>query len=136
MKTNKSLRLKRLPYRFRKVGGFGLFLTAVAMLVLIAPDLSAEGREIAKAMLQFSFILNLLLMIISEEKREDEFVRQVRERVLASVAVTFIMFAVLDAVFNLFSWGSLFSTHQASVNYLEVFYIIMFKINHNSAGAS
>ena len=138
-----------LPYRFRKCG-YGLIIASVLSLVLgllmanvweIIPQ--AHTRFISMVM-YLLFFLGIFLIVMTEEKEEDEMIDSIRRRSIAVTAfIAFGFFMVINLVMAfLHGFRSLQSmslvtslvtvltgTGLTSVNTYIILYLIIFRIS-------
>ncbi|MBQ8810736.1 MAG: hypothetical protein IJZ70_00285 [Bacteroidales bacterium] len=138
-----------LPYRFRKCG-YGLIIASVLSLVLgllmanvweIIPQ--THTRFISMVM-YLLFFLGIFVIVMTEEKDEDEMIDSIRRRSIATTAfIAFGFFMVINLVMAfLHGFRSLQSmsfvsslvtvltgTGLTSVNTYIVLYLIIFRIS-------
>lgn len=138
-----------LPYRFRKCG-YGLIIASVLSLVLgllmanvweIIPQ--AHTRFISMVM-YLLFFLGIFLIVMTEEKDEDEMIDSIRRRSIATTAfIAFGFFMVINLVMAfLHGFRSLESmslvtslvtvltgTGLTSVNTYIILYLFIFRIS-------
>ena len=138
-----------LPYRFRKCG-YGLIIASVLSLVLgllmanvweIIPQ--THTRFISMVM-YLLFFLGIFVIVMTEEKDEDEMIDSIRRRSIAATAfIAFGFFMVINLVMAfLHGFRSLQSmsfvsslvtvltgTGLTSVNTYIVLYLIIFRIS-------
>ena len=138
-----------LPYRFRKCG-YGLIIASVLSLVLgllmanvweIIPQ--THTRFISMVM-YLLFFLGIFVIVMTEEKDEDEMIDSIRRRSIAVTAfIAFGFFMVINLVMAfLHGFGSLQSmsfvsslvtvltgTGLTSVNTYIILYLIIFRIS-------
>ena len=138
-----------LPYRFRKCG-YGLIIASVLSLVLgllmanvweIIPQ--AHTRFISMVMYLF-FFLGIFVIVMTEEKDEDEMIDSIRRRSIATTAfIAFGFFMVINLVMAfLHGFRSLESmsfvtslvtvltgTGLTSVNTYIILYLFIFRIS-------
>ena len=145
MKNNSYM----LPYRFRKCG-YGLIIASVLSLVLgllmanvweIIPQ--THTRFISMVM-YLLFFLGIFVIVMTEEKDEDEMIDSIRRRSIATTAfIAFGFFMVINLVMAfLHGFRSLQSmsfvtslvtvltgTGLTSVNTYIILYLIIFRIS-------
>ena len=138
-----------LPYRFRKCG-YGLIIASVLSLVLgllmanvweIIPQ--THTRFISMVM-YLLFFLGIFVIVMTEEKDEDEMIDSIRRRSIAVTAfIAFGFFMVINLVMtflhgfrSLESMSSLMSlvavltgTGLTSVNTYVILYLFIFRIS-------
>ena len=138
-----------LPYRFRKCG-YGLIIASVLSLVLgllmanvweIIPQ--THTRFISMVM-YLLFFLGIFVIVMTEEKDEDEMIDSIRRRSIATTAfIAFGFFMVINLVMAfLHGYRSLQSmsfvtslvtvltgTGLTSVNTYIILYLIIFRIS-------
>ena len=138
-----------LPYRFRKCG-YGLIIASVLSLVLgvlmanvweIIPQ--THTRFISMVM-YLLFFLGIFMVVMTEEKEEDEMIDSIRRRSIATTAfIAFGFFMVINLVMAfLHGFRSLQSmsfvtslvtvltgTGLTSVNTYIIIYLIIFRIS-------
>ena len=138
-----------LPYRFRKCG-YGLIIASVLSLVLgvlmanlweIIPQ--THTRFISMVM-YLLFFLGIFVIVMTEEKEEDEMIDSIRRRSIATTAfIAFGFFMVINLVMAfLHGFRSLQSmsfvtslvtvltgTGLTSVNTYIILYLIIFRIS-------
>ena len=138
-----------LPYRFRKCG-YGLIIASVLSLVLgllmanvweIIPQ--THTRFISMVM-YLLFFLGIFVIVMTEEKDEDEMIDSIRRRSIATTAfIAFGFFMVINLVMSfLRGFRSLQSmsfvsslvtvltgTGLTSVNTYIILYLIIFRIS-------
>ena len=138
-----------LPYRFRKCG-YGLIIASVLSLVLgvlmanvweIIPQ--THTRFISMVM-YLLFFLGIFIIVMTEEKDEDEMIDSIRRRSIAATAfIAFGFFMVINLVMAfLHGFRSLQSmsfvsslvtvltgTGLTSVNTYIILYLIIFRIS-------
>ena len=138
-----------LPYRFRKCG-YGLIIASVLSLVLgvlmanvweIIPQ--THTRFISMVM-YLLFFLGIFMVVMTEEKEEDEMIDSIRRRSIATTAfIAFGFFMVINLVMAfLHGFRSLQSmsfvtslvtvltgTGLTSVNTYIILYLIIFRIS-------
>ena len=138
-----------LPYRFRKCG-YGLIIASVLSLVLgllmanvweIIPQ--THTRFISMVM-YLLFFLGIFVIVMTEEKDEDEMIDSIRRRAIATTAfIAFGFFMVINLVMAfLHGFRSLQSmsfvsslvtvltgTGLTSVNTYIILYLIIFRIS-------
>ena len=138
-----------LPYRFRKCG-YGLIIASVLSLVLgllmanvweIIPQ--THTRFISMVM-YLLFFLGIFLIVMTEEKDEDEMIDSIRRRSIATTAfIAFGFFMVINLVMTfLHGFRSLESmslvtslvtvltgTGLTSVNTYIILYLFIFRIS-------
>ena len=138
-----------LPYRFRKCG-YGLIIASVLSLVLgllmanvweIIPQ--THTRFISMVM-YLLFFLGIFMVVMTEEKEEDEMIDSIRRRSIAVTAfIAFGFFMVINLVmaflhgfrslqsmsFVTSSVTVLTGTGLTSVNTYIILYLIIFRIS-------
>ena len=132
----KPFKQKLLPYRYKQIGFMGVCFTVATFIALLFAGLTnPHAKAIITPVLQLCLILSLLLVIISKEKTEDEFVQQIRIRTLAGAAIAVIVMAIVDIVF----WKLIYPQEQGNslpqaVVSIQIFYIIFFHYNKHYLG--
>ena len=138
-----------LPYRFRK-WGYGLIIASVLSLVLGLLMANVWGiiphthTRIISMVMYLLFFLGIFVIVMTEEKDEDEMIDSIRRRSIATTAfiafgifmVTNLLMAFLHGFRSLQSMSFVSSlvtvltgTGLTSVNTYIILYLIIFRIS-------
>lgn len=94
------------PYRCKKIGWWGLLLSTVLIVALYTVLITAtelKNRQILETALVGSMLLPyvaIIMICLSKEEQEDEFIRQIRIRYLAYFAIYYMIAAFISAHFR------------------------------------
>ena len=138
-----------LPYRFRKYG-YGLIIASVLSFVLgllmanVWEIISQTHTRFISMVMYLLFFLGIFVIVMTEEKDEDEMIDSIRRRSIATTAfIAFGFFMVINLVMAfLHGFRSLQSmsfvtslvtvltgTGLTSVNTYIILYLIIFRIS-------
>ena len=137
-----------LPYRFRKYG-YGLIIASVLSLVLgllmanVFEIIPQTHTRFISMVMYLLFFLGIFVIVMTEEKDEDEMIDSIRRRAIATTAyIAFGFYMVINLVVTILSGfiglaslvsaslltsiiGSLLST----IHFYVILYLIIFRIS-------
>ena len=118
-RTEKLLKLK-LPNHYKKIGWGGF---VISMIVLIGTKFIDHDPEMLKEVLKKTSLVFLLIVVLSKEKIEDEFVAQIRAQ---SFSFAFLAGVLMTLFLPFFSWVILriFKPEKAILENLGDFQIL------------
>jgi hypothetical protein len=118
-RTEKLLKLK-LPNYYKKIGWGGFI---ISMIILIGTKFIDPDPEMLKEVLKKTSLVFLLMVVLSKEKIEDEFVGQIRAQ---SFSFAFLAGVFMTLFLPFFSWIilKLFKPDQAILENLGDFQIL------------
>lgn len=130
-----------LPYRCKKVGWwvlpFSLVLIAVIIVILTTGLLDYSAHDIGPTVKFYETVLRLsvllpyvaaILICLSKEKQEDEFIQQIRTRIIAYFAIYYLVISFIFAhtrnAYNTAMMAAGYSPEHGNV-YAIVIFILM-----------
>ena len=118
-RTEKLLKLK-LPNYYKKIGWGGF---VISMIVLIGTKFIDPDPEVFKEILKKTSLLFLLMVVLSKEKIEDEFIAQIRAQ---SFSFAFLFGVLMTLFLPFFNWIvlKLFKPEKAILENLGDFQIL------------
>ena len=138
MKTNNFL----LPFRFKKLGWGILVAVPVVFVVLLGlfhADLIPQmiSRYMTMVLYMMLFV-GMFMVVLSQEKEEDEMIRSIRSRsVSLSAFITFALYIVMSLVlafvhgFRSLECSGIYKIHEMISNIMTPFliYLLIFRIS-------
>ena len=137
-----------LPYRFRKYG-YGLIIASVLSLVLgllmanVFEIIPQTHTRFISMVMYLLFFLGIFVIVMTEEKDEDEMIDSIRRRAIATTAyIAFGFYMVINLVVTILSGfiglaslvsasllTSIIGSLLLTIHFYVILYLIIFRIS-------
>lgn len=88
-----------LPHRFQTIGWWGLLASGIIFIILLFADVSYPEINTPPVILsEIPLLASILLICISREKIDDEYINSLRGRTVCAIAIAFITVKILYSI--------------------------------------
>ena len=98
MDLNKSF---LLPHKWQIVGGWLIIAAIILAVVLIMCDINGYNGNVRALMAWVPVYIGLMLICLSKEKNDDEYIRCLRSRLVGIFVAIAFAFEILDLIFKI-----------------------------------